>query len=134
MNTLGDHLRKVRIDRGLSQPQVAKVLNVTTDTVTYWETNRNEPTAKFARAIIEFLGYLPFSFDESSIGKQLYYARLITGNTQKQVAKAIGCDASNLRYIELDSRRPHGFVKQQIQAFIEKALETLDTVNTNEQP
>lgn len=96
--------------------------------ITCWELNRNQPTAKFAKAIIDFLGYLPFSFEGSSLGKRLFYARLITGYTQKQVAKAIGCDASNLRYIELDCRRPYGFVKQQIEAFIQKALEILDTV------
>jgi DNA-binding transcriptional regulator YiaG len=55
LNTLGDHLRKVRLDRGLSQPDVARVLKVSTDMVTCWELNRNQPTAKFAKAIIDFL-------------------------------------------------------------------------------
>ncbi len=81
LNTLGDHLRKVRLDRGLSQPDVAKILKVTTDMVTCWELNRNQPTAKFAKAIIDFIGYFPFQ--STSLGEQLYYARLITGKTQK---------------------------------------------------
>ena len=85
--------------------------------VTCWELNRNQPTAKFAKAIIEFLGYVPFSFDGCSIGKQLYYGRLVTGKTQKQVAKIIGCDSSNLRYIELDQRAPQVKTREKIQDY-----------------
>ncbi|MBK7407208.1 MAG: helix-turn-helix transcriptional regulator [Saprospirales bacterium] len=61
LNTLGDHLRKVRLDRGLSQPEVARILQVTPDTVTGWELNRHKPRGKSARAIIEFLGNNPFA-------------------------------------------------------------------------
>jgi transcriptional regulator with XRE-family HTH domain len=83
LNTLGDHLRKTRLDRGLSQSAVARILNVTADTVTNWELNRCKPTAKLAKSIIDFLGYFPFEVDNLSLGKQLYYARLITGKTQR---------------------------------------------------
>jgi transcriptional regulator with XRE-family HTH domain len=118
LNTLGDHLRKVRLDRGLSQPYVAVVLKVSTDMVTCWELNRNQPTAKFAKAIIAFLGYFPFEVEDSSIGKQLYYARLITGKTQRQIARLIGCDASNLRRIELNQRNPFGKTREKIEAYV----------------
>lgn len=125
MNTLGDHLRKVRLNRGLSQHDVAKILEVTTDTVTYWENNRNQPTAKFAKAIIEFLRYIPFSLDGCSIGKQLYYARLVTGKTQQEVAKLIGCDESNLRSIELGRRKPGVDTTRKIEEYVRVALDTL---------
>ena len=59
VNTLGDHLRKVRLDRELSQPQVAKLLKVTTDTVTGWELNRHEPQQRFRQRIFRFFGYKP---------------------------------------------------------------------------
>jgi transcriptional regulator with XRE-family HTH domain len=119
LNTLGDHLRKVRLDRGLSQPDVARILKVTTDMVTCWELNRNQPTAKFAKAIIDFIGYFPFQ--STSMGEQLYYARLITGKTQKQVADLIGCDESNLRRIELDQRKPTPKTLQKILEYINYA-------------
>ncbi|MFN8302434.1 MAG: helix-turn-helix domain-containing protein [Saprospiraceae bacterium] len=106
LKTLGDHLRKVRLDRGLSQPDVARMLEVDALTVTGWELNHHEPPARLAKAIIAFLGYFPFSGSDHSLGRQLYYARLITGKTQKQVAKEIDCDASNLRVIELDRKKP----------------------------
>jgi DNA-binding transcriptional regulator YiaG len=63
LNTLGYHLRKVRLNRELSQLDVARILRVTTDTVTNWELNRNQPRAKFAKRIISFLGYIPFLFE-----------------------------------------------------------------------
>jgi DNA-binding XRE family transcriptional regulator len=55
LNTLGDHLRKVQLDRGLSQPNMAKIFKVTTDTVTGGELNRNKPQARLAKKIIQFL-------------------------------------------------------------------------------
>lgn len=109
------------MDRGLSQPQVAGLLEVTTDTVTYWETNRCKPRAKFARRIIAFLGYLPFQ-EDGSLAKRLHLARLISGKTQKQAAEAMGCDASNLRFIELDIREPGCQTKRKILEFIEGVL------------
>ena len=58
---------------------MARILKVSTDMVTNWELNRNQPTAKFAKAIIDFLGYIPFEVEGSFIGKQLFYARIVTG-------------------------------------------------------
>ena len=122
LNTLGDHLRKVRFDRGLSQPDVAKILKVTTDSIIGWELNRNHPTSKFAKAVINFLGYFPFTGDDHSFGEQLYYARLITGQTQRQVADQIGCDESNLRYIELGQRNPQPKTLKKIQEYVKDAF------------
>lgn len=124
LKTLGDHLRKVRLNRGLFQSDVAKILNVTTDAVTNWELNRNEPTTRLAKLIIDFLGYFPFPTKDISFGKQLYHARMITGKTQKQVAALIGCDTSNLRLIELDKRKPNTRVCGQIQGFIDSVADS----------
>jgi transcriptional regulator with XRE-family HTH domain len=121
LNTLGDHLRKVRLDRGMSQPQVAKLLKVTPDTVTGWELNRHQPPVRLAKGIIQFLGYIPFQEEALSIGRKLYFARLLTGKTQEQVSAKIGCDESNLRYIELGKRRPQKQTMAKIQSFIASA-------------
>ncbi|MCC6411911.1 MAG: helix-turn-helix domain-containing protein [Saprospiraceae bacterium] len=115
---MGDHLRKVRLDRGLSQPQVAGLLQVTTDSVAGWETNRNHPTPKYAKAIITFLGYFPFT-EGLTLGKRLYHARLMAGKTQEEVAKMTGCDESNLRLIELERRKPRGRNTRKIGEFID---------------
>ncbi len=95
--------------------------------VTCWELNRNQPTAKFAKAIIEFLGYVPFSLDGCSIGKQLFYARIVTGKTQEEVAKIIGCDESNLRYIELDKRNPGMETRRKIEEYFRLAFDGISS-------
>ncbi len=128
--TLGDYLRKTRLDRGLSQLQVARLLKVTTDTVTGWELNRHEPPARLAKRIIHFLGYLPFQEETRSIGKKLYLARLISGKTQEQVAIQIGCDESNLRRIELNERNPRKKVLGKIQSFIAASQNKLSNEST----
>ena len=113
----------MRLDRGLSQPEVARLLHVTPDTVTGWELNRHEPPARLAKAIIAFLGFCPLQ--NKSLGKELKYARLITGKTQRQVAEMIGCDASNLRYIELGKRKPTLKTLEKIRGFINAAWVSL---------
>lgn len=38
--SIGEHIKKKRIDLKLFQSDVAKIFNVSTDCVTYWENNR----------------------------------------------------------------------------------------------
>src|SRR5579872_1724748 len=57
--TLGEHLRKKRIDLGLSMTQLAQVLGLEiTDAATEkWERNRNRPTEAHRVLIVRFLGF-----------------------------------------------------------------------------
>ena len=63
--TLGDHIRKHRLDLGLLQREVAERIGVTADTITNWELARTEPGIRCLVAIIDFLGYVPFSRGET---------------------------------------------------------------------
>jgi transcriptional regulator with XRE-family HTH domain len=58
---LGEHLRKKRIDMGLSMPKLAKLLGigVTDSAIEKWEKNINYPTAPYRSKIISFLGFDP---------------------------------------------------------------------------
>ena len=124
-------MRKVRLDRGLSQSEVASLLKVSEPIVTAWKLNHNSPTAKFAQRIIEFLSYFPFP-DSFSLGKRLFNARLASGKTQREVAVGIGSDTSNLRRIELDLQRPFGKTREKIEAFIRSAVESLGPIGGSE--
>lgn len=125
LNTLGDHVRAVRLQKCLSQPEVAKLLKVTTDTVTGWELNKHEPHARLAGRIIKFLGYVPIMEKQTSIGERLRQARQILGHTQEQAAKRMRCDESNIRYIELGKRKPMADTSQKIERYICIAEEKL---------
>ena len=50
--TIGDHLRKRRLDLGLLQGEVADRLGVTESSVTNWELSRTEPELRFLPGIV----------------------------------------------------------------------------------
>jgi len=56
LRTLGDHLRKERLDRGLQQKDVASALSVDTDTIYNWENNRTVPARRMTDRIAKFIG------------------------------------------------------------------------------
>jgi DNA-binding XRE family transcriptional regulator len=98
LKTYGDHLRKKRLDLNLSQPQVAKIINVTTDSITNWELNRGTPNLTLIPKIISFLGYTP-TFNENLI-KQY---RIQNGISQKEFARILKIDPTTLSRIERGS-------------------------------
>lgn len=53
--TLGEKIKKHRMDLGLSQKDVAKFVGVATDTVTYWERGRHQPYKRYLKRIKQFL-------------------------------------------------------------------------------
>jgi transcriptional regulator with XRE-family HTH domain len=90
-NTLGEHLRKRRLERGRTQRQVSVELLVTQDTFLLWEQDRAKPSARYYPAIFGFLGYdpLPAPIDLAGrIGRK----RLELGLSIKNAAKLIGVD------------------------------------------
>lgn len=54
--TLGDHIRKKRLDEGLRQQDLAGRLGVSEDTILNWELNRTRPRPTALPAIRDFLG------------------------------------------------------------------------------
>ncbi|SHE47315.1 DNA-binding transcriptional regulator, XRE-family HTH domain [Marinitoga hydrogenitolerans DSM 16785] len=39
-----DNLRRIRIENKINQRELAKKLNVTQETISYWETGKRQPT------------------------------------------------------------------------------------------
>ena len=58
---LGDFIRKKRVESGLSQPQMAEIVGVSTWTVKQWEQNRFKPARRLHEKVIAFLGFDPVS-------------------------------------------------------------------------
>ena len=69
--SIGEHIKKKRMDLKLFQSDVAKIFDVSTDCVTYWENNRSTPQIIFYPKIIEFLGYSPLDFDETTLSGRI---------------------------------------------------------------
>ena len=58
--TLGEHVRKRRLELTLTQKQAAERLGVNPWTVLNWEKDHTEPPIESMPAIIRFLDYVPF--------------------------------------------------------------------------
>jgi DNA-binding XRE family transcriptional regulator len=59
LKTLGDHLRKRRLDLKLLQKVVAQKIGVGETSIYNWENNLTKPALRFIPKIVEFLGYVP---------------------------------------------------------------------------
>jgi DNA-binding transcriptional regulator YiaG len=61
--TIGEHLRKKRIDMQLSMTQLADLLGlgITDSAIEKWEKNQNRPTEEHRQRIVGFLGFNPVS-------------------------------------------------------------------------
>jgi transcriptional regulator with XRE-family HTH domain len=84
---------------------VADQIGVTACTIQYWETGRVTPAIRYIPQVIDFLGYLPFKAPET-LGEQLIQRRKFLGLSQKETAKLLGIDPSNLAGWENDRHRP----------------------------
>jgi len=119
LRTLGDHLRKRRLDLGLLQREAAERIGVHKTTVWLWERNRATPEARYVPAIIRFLGYMPPGLD-ASFPEALRSARRAAGLTQRQLAKRAHVDASSIRKWELGQTRPLPATVQRLSRFFTK--------------
>ena len=66
MKVFGERLRDLRSGRGLTQKQVAEILNVSGNTVHCWETDKQEPSMAMLLVISDyFCVSLDFLFGKS---------------------------------------------------------------------
>lgn len=90
--TLGEHILKRRLFLNLTQPEVAKLLKVSTETVLNWELNYRKPSISHIGKLIRFLGYDPESPNSNSIADLLLAKRRELGWSQKIAARNMGID------------------------------------------
>jgi len=58
--TLGQHLKKKRFGAGIRQSEAARILGVSTRSLSLWECDRLFPTTSHHARIIKYMGYDPF--------------------------------------------------------------------------
>jgi transcriptional regulator with XRE-family HTH domain len=124
LNTIGDHLRKRRLDLGLLQREVAERIGVTKCTIQYWETNRVVPALRFRPRIAVFLGYDTSGWSEpESVAERLKAHRVRLGLSRKKLAALLGVDPSNIAGWETEKHKPS-----------KKSLELIDTFLMSNDP
>jgi transcriptional regulator with XRE-family HTH domain len=94
--TLGEHIKKRRLELHLTQAQAAKVLMVNPSTVPNWETGQTTPMIPSMPAILAFLGYYPFP-TPLTVGERLLRMRWERGWLLREGAEVLGIDPGTWR-------------------------------------
>jgi transcriptional regulator with XRE-family HTH domain len=95
LRTLGDHLRKIRLDRGLWQEHVAEELGVSVGTLLNWERNHTRVQTRFMPKVVAFLGYDPRE-EAGNLGERIRALRERKGLSQVALAAKLGLNASTV--------------------------------------
>jgi len=94
--TIGEHIKKKRMELRLLQSDVARIFKVSPDCITNWENNRSIPQINYYPRIIDFLGYCPFEFDETTLSGRLKAYRWRNGLSYKRLGKILDVDGSTV--------------------------------------
>ena len=96
LTSIGDHIRRKRLDLGLRQKDVAVHIWVSEASIYNWERNRTTPQIHQLPGVIRFLGYNPFP-PAGSFPDKLTALRRKLGLSQKLMAERLGIDPGTLR-------------------------------------
>jgi DNA-binding XRE family transcriptional regulator len=88
----GEHMKRKRMDSKLLQKDVANILGVSEDCTINWEKNRSIAQIQFMPSIIGFLGYLPCSFDLTTLSGKLKAYGHLKGVSQKMLDTAFNAN------------------------------------------
>jgi len=110
LRTLGDHLRKTRLNLGILQREVAERLGADRTTITNWERTRTSPSLRFVQKIIEFLDYVP------------HYTTPRTLRERILAARRLGIDPSTLGRWESSDRRPCKEPAERLDIFLSSVI------------
>jgi len=111
VRTIGDHLKKRRLDLGLLQKQAARELGTNQWSLRSWEQGRMI-RIRFYPAIIRFLGYNPLP-ESTTQGQLIRRERYTRGWSRRQLARVAGVDEGTIHRLEKDRK---GMAKKPAQA------------------
>jgi DNA-binding XRE family transcriptional regulator len=116
--TLGDHIRVKRLDSGLLQKDVARIIQVSTKSIVFWENNRHAPNIQHHPKIMEFLGYCPYEFPKT-YGERLRLYRIHQGLSYEKLARILKVDPVSIRHWEARKEPPGKFWQKKISWFMD---------------
>jgi transcriptional regulator with XRE-family HTH domain len=92
--TLGEHIRKRRLDLGLHQSEIARQIGVTESTVWNWE-HGTEPELIHIPAVLAFLGYVPWDEPADPVGRLSHFKK-VKGLSFERLGALMGRDPEQL--------------------------------------
>lgn len=118
LKTLGDHLRKRRLDLNLTQKQLAEdILHTSTSNIKNWEANRRQVSLCFRPQIYEFIGYFPCDVS-LRLGLRLKERKKNFGLSIRMVSKMLLADPCTIAGWERGEHQPSKRHVQTIECFL----------------
>jgi len=115
--TIGEAIRKRRLDLGLKQTEAAKLIGCNELTVVNWEKGHTAPRINHLPGVVAFLGYNPLPSGDG-IAARLVAFRKARGVKQNEFAQALEIDPSTLAKWERGEREPKGVFLDRVAAVI----------------
>ncbi len=131
LKSIGDHIKKKRLDLDLLQKEVAEIIGVQKDTICNWENNRFSPKIHLLPKIYEFLGYVSLESPNETIGDRIKSYRKKYGLSQRKLAKLWGVDQSTILSWEKAKHKPNKMIRDKIsKIFAEWSLNKREMTET----
>jgi transcriptional regulator with XRE-family HTH domain len=121
VRTLGDHLRRRRLDLRLTQRILGERWGVRSETIAAWELGQTKPGIRQVAKIVALLGGDPVDHPATLSGRLLAIRRRL-GLTQAELAAQLGQDEKQTCRWERGLRTPHHAIKGRIDLAL-RALE-----------
>jgi transcriptional regulator with XRE-family HTH domain len=105
--TLGEHVRRVRLDRGQWQKDVAREIGCSKASLLNWERGRAEPEVRFLPGVLRFLRYDPRPAPRT-LGERIRATREAEGLSEEALARRLGLDPGTVAVWEREETgRPY---------------------------
>jgi DNA-binding transcriptional regulator YiaG len=116
--SIGDNIRKKRMELKLRQTDVAVICGVSEDCIRNWEKNRSTPQIQFFPRVINLLDYIPFEVNLTTLSGKLKAHRYINWLSQKQFGKILGVDGATVCSWELEENKPHKEIMEKLDSML----------------
>jgi transcriptional regulator with XRE-family HTH domain len=103
---VGLHVRKKRTELRLLQKDVANIVGVSEDCITFWENGRSVPQIQFMPKVVQFLGYNPLEVENLTLSGRIRNYRMKHGLSHKNLSEILGIDSSRISAWENGKSKP----------------------------
>jgi DNA-binding XRE family transcriptional regulator len=116
---VGLHVRKKRTELRLLQKDVANIVGVSEDCITFWENGRSKPQIQHMPKVIRFLGYNPVEGESETLGGRIRNYRVENGLSHEKLGKLLGIDPSRICAWEKGQSQPRNATLMMIEELLQ---------------
>lgn len=115
--TIGEHIRRCRLDRGLTQRTLGQKLGVRSESVAAWESARSRPQDRHWPTLLSLLGEDLLPDGETPVAR-LEASRRRLGLSRKAFAARVGLDEGSICRWVRGGRQPSPWMAGRIEAIL----------------